>query len=327
MKVFYFNNLELLPNTVTTYPEAKLLVYKGDWKLTAVRYGKWFRDNFKLRQTPNWLKDVGMFIGAWIPAPLGNQQIETDREFEPLNVEFHSFADLPRLYLQPDNTWETSGKYDIKEWAQYWEGVNRHKIYAAYEHTDGIYDFRKDLGGVGKFREGVAGVEKIGRYVGLYVASRTVRNDSKFFKPPCPGAGTKPDDWLWMTTPTAELPKPTRKGHQSFYMSPRNPAWQDYLAATIKRLLRQSGAMYIRLDEFWSTFAVDYNSRYIKDPYDGTPEVLEFLRKIRSAINEVDPNIALFTEGATDVTAQYVDGTLCMFAPGPDIDPMRLGDS
>jgi len=324
MNVFYFDNQQLTQNSTIKFPQTKILICKGDWKPTAVRYGQWFRENFKLRKTPDWLKEVGMFIGAWIPLPTEHQGIYVDREIEPLPFEFKSFTDLPRLYLLPDNTWENSGKYDLKEWAQYWEGVNRHKIYAAYQHIDGIYDFRKDLGGVDMFREGVAGVEKIGRHVGLYVASRTVRNDSEFFMPPNPGAGTTPKDWLWMTTPDAKLPEPEKNGHQSFFMSPRNPAWQDYLASRVKTLLKQTGARYVRLDEFWSTFVIDYNPKYIKNPYHGTPEVLEFLRKIRSAIDEVDPNIVLFTEGATDITAQYVDGTLCMFASGPDIDPMRL---
>jgi hypothetical protein len=324
MNVFYFDNLELAQNKTVKFPQTKLLIYKGDWKLTAVRYGRWFRENFKVRRTPDWLKEVEMFVGAWIPLPSQHQGIYIDREIAPLPFEFKSFTDMPRLYLLPDMTWDNSGKYDLKEWAFYWEGVNRHKIYAAFQHTDGIYDFRKDLGGVAKFREGVVGVEKNGRYVGLYVASMTVRNDSEFFMPPNPGAGTTPKDWLLMPTPDAKLPEPEKNGHQSFFMSPRNPAWQDYLASKIKDLLRQTGAKYVRLDEFGSTFVIDYNPKYIKNPYHGTPEVREFLRKIRCAIDEVDPNIALFAEGATDITALYVDGTLCMCGSGLDIDPMRL---
>lgn len=324
MNVTYFDMIELTPGSKISFPETKLLVYKGNWMRTAVVYGEWFRKSFKLRRAPEWLRETNMFIGAWIPAPKDHEDIHIDRAMTPLPFEFDSFRDFPRLYLQPDLTWETCGKYDLKEWAQYWEGVNRNKIYAAYQHVDGIYDFRSDLGGSQAFRAGVAGVEKIGRHVGLYVASRTVRNDSEFFSPPYPGAGTKPEDWLWMTTPDTQLPAPEKSGHQSFFMSPRNPAWQDYLAETVKKLLKQSGAKYVRLDEFWSTFVIDHNPRYIKDPLNGTPEVLEFLRKIRAAIDEVDPDVALFTEGATDITAQYVDGTLCMFASGPDIDPMRI---
>jgi hypothetical protein len=324
MEVFYFDNNGLASGEKIAFPRTRVLVYKGDWKPTAVEYGKWFRGSFKLRKAPQWLKETNMFIGAWIPAPENKEGVFIDRAISPLPYEFKSFEDLPRIFLQPDMTWETCGKYDLKEFAQYWEGVNRHKIYGAYQHTDGIYDFRKDLGGVDIFNKGVIGVEKIGRHVGLYVASRTVRNDSDFFKAPNPGAGTDIRDWLWMNTPDTKLPPPEKNGHQSFFMSPRNPQWQDYLAGVVKKLIKQTGAKYVRLDEFWSTFVVDHNPKYITDPYNGTPEVMEFLRKIRSAIDEVDPDVALFTEGATDITAQYVDGTLCMFACGQDIDPMRL---
>ena len=54
------------------------------------------------------------------------------------------------------------------------------------------------------------------------------------------------------------------------------------------------------------------------------PETMTFLRKIRKALDEVDPQTLLFTEDATDMLALYCDGTLNLWAPGPDIPPERL---
>jgi alpha-galactosidase len=42
-------------------------------------------------------------------------------------------------------------------------------------------------------KEGVAKVEEVGRFVGLYVASKTVRKDSPLFKE------TRMEDWLLRT--------------------------------------------------------------------------------------------------------------------------------
>ncbi len=321
MNVFYFDNKELQSGESLSFPLTELVVNRGGWKETAVRYGHWFRSNFKLRETPAWFDDVSMFIGAWIPPP---SDVETDRGFVELPFAFNSFNDLDKLYLNPDGTWDESGQYDLKEWAQYWEGVNRHKLYAAYQHTDGVYDFREDLGGVEAFRDGVVRVEKLGRYVGLYVASMTVRNDSDFFKEGHPGFGTKPEDWMWMPTPDAKLPEPAKEGHQSFYMSLRNPVWQDYIASKVKHLLAETGARYVRLDEFSNTFLVEYNKSFAQDPFHATPEIVAFLRKVRQAMDDVDPSTLLFTENATDIMAMYANGTLCMWVPGVDIAPMRL---
>ena len=65
---------------------------------------------------------------------------------------FTSFADLPRAYL--------GGRFDLQEWAQYWQGVVTTGHVDAFDHCDGIYEFRSDLGGATAMRRGVAGVER-----------------------------------------------------------------------------------------------------------------------------------------------------------------------
>ena len=52
--------------------------------------------------------------------------------------------------------------------------------------------------------------------------------------------------------------------------------------------------------------------------------MLQLLKKIRAAMDEVDPDAALFSEGATDMFSQYTDGTLAVWSAGTDIAPMRL---
>jgi len=314
MNVVYFGNKLLKPGDAVRYPAAQVLVHRGGWKVTARRYGRWFRSAFPLRRRPKWLDEVDISVGAWIPKP---DVVARAKQGPDHPGKLTSFRRLPRLYLH--------GVFDHREWAQYWQGVIRHDIYHSYNHTDGVYDLREDLGGADALREGVAEVEKLGRFVGLYVASRSVRTDSIFFSDPYPGAGTKPEDWLMMYTPKTKLAKPAERGDRTVHMCVRHAAWQDHLALTIKRLLEQTGAKYVRLDEFGSTYLPCWNPAHKHpDPFGAMPEVLAFLRKIRSAINAVDRDVALFTENATDLLALYCDGTLNLWAPGPDISPMRL---
>ncbi len=314
MSVFYFDNQALEPGDSIAYPVAQVMIYRGSWKQAARTYSHWFQTNFKLRKQPAWLDDVDMFVGPWIPHP---DQVAKAKANPEAPDSFTSFAQLPRLYLP--------GRYDLQEWAQYWQGVIRHHRYDAYQHTDGVYDTRQDLGGDEALAEGVARTEHIGRHVGLYVASQHLRNDSIFFKPPYPGAGTTPKDWLLMETPDEDLPPPTAPGHQSLQACIRYGPWQDNLAAVIARLMRTTGAQYVRIDEFGSNYLVCHNpAHHHKSPYDATPEIFEFLRKIRDAMDSVNPDALLFTEGSTDIASLYCNGTLAMWSSGTDIAPIKL---
>ena len=314
MSVFYFDNHELGPGQSVSFPTTELFVYRGDWMHTARQYGKWFQATFKIRSQPRWVDNVDMFVGAWIPHP---DSVAKTKEAPNDPGSFTSFTQLPRLYLNDQR--------DLKEWAQYWQAVIRHDRYDSYQHTDGVYDFRTDLGGPEEFHRGVLKTEQIGRYVGLYLTSQTMRNDSIFFQKPYPGAGTRAEDWALMETPDAKLPEPVAPGHQSFYMCLRNEPWQDHLASTIASRMRETGARYVRIDEFSSTYLVCHNPAHLhRSPWNATPEILQFLQKLRAAMDEVDPDSLLFTESAVDITSLYCNGTLAMWSSGTDIAPLRL---
>ena len=198
---FYFDDQKLDPGQSIEYPTAQIIVHRGDWKIVARRYGDWFRSNFTPRPHAKWLDDVDMFVGSWVPSP---EDVAKDKEHPEQPAAFTSYANLDRMFLQAipgERCGGRNGYYDLKELAQYWQGVIRYHRYDAYHHSDGIYDIREDLGGVQVFKEGISRVNHDGRIVGLYVASMTMRNDSEFFKL---YPNTKPQDWLLMETPDAK---------------------------------------------------------------------------------------------------------------------------
>jgi hypothetical protein len=313
MEIFYFDTIRLAPGESAVYPTSRLLVARGDWKVTARRYREWFAARFPLRHAPAWFAEIGSYSGAWMPSPKDVAAAQARRASDtPLTAAetggpITSFADLPRAYL--------GGRFDLQEWAQYWQGVVTTGHVDAFDHCDGIYEFRGDLGGAAAMRRGVAGVERIGRHVGLYIGAKTVRLDSDFLR------GRDPRTAMVMETPDATL----RPDAKSIWMCLSDEAWQDHLARTCGRLLRESGAKYIRLDELGELFETCHNpAHHHASPYDLVPCKLELLRKVRAAMDAVDPDSMLFTEGGVDVMNLHTNGMLGIWNPGADIAPLRL---
>ena len=313
MEIFYFDKVRLAPGAAASFPTSQLLVTSGDWKVTARRYREWFAATFSLRHPPAWFAEIGSYSGAWIPGPKevaaaqANQARPVPQATATPAGPFTSFADLPRAYL--------GGRFDLQEWAQYWQGVVTTGHVDAFDHCDGIYEFRSDLGGAAAMRRGVAGVERIGRHLGLYIGAKTVRLDSDFFR------GRDPRAAMAMETPDATL----RPDAKSIWMCLSDEAWQDHLAQTCGRLLRESGAQYIRLDELGELFETCHNpAHHHASPYDLVPCKLELLRKVRAAMDAVDPDSMLFTEGGVDVMNLHANGMLGIWNAGADIAPLRL---
>jgi len=313
MEVFYFDPVRLAPGEATTFPTSRLIVARGDWKVTARRYREWFAATFPLRKPPAWFAEIGSASGAWMPGPddVTRAKAAENRTLPATSTAaggpITSFADLPRAYL--------GGRFDLQEWAQYWQGVVDTGHVDSFDHCDGVYAFRSDLGGAAAMRRGVQGVERLGRRVGLYIGAKTVRLDSDFLR------GRDPRAAMVMETPDATL----RPDATSISMCLSNEAWQDHLARTCGRLLRETGADAIRLDELGELFETCHNPAHgHASPYDLVPRKLELLRKVRTAMDEVDPDAMLLTEGGIDLMNLHANGALGIWNPGADIAPLRL---
>lgn len=312
MSVFYPEKTELAAGQSVAYPTVQILVHQGNWKFVARRYRDWMTKVFPPHKAPAWLDDVDMQMGgAWLPDPAdvarakSPPDIGCDNRPVPPGV-ITSFRQLPRMFYYP---------CDLRSSSMYWQSVLTCNRWHAYDHTDGIYDIRTDLGGAEAYRDGIAQVKKIGRYYGLYVGVKTVRKDSRFLK------NTNAQDWILMDTPERRVPE----DGLSFYMCLGDTRWQDQLAATCKRLVKELGVNFLRLDEFAGTFDSCHNpAHHHETPYGSVRWTLQALKKIRAAVDEVDPTVALFAEGPSDVTAMYLDGALSGWSTGPDIAPGQL---
>ena len=97
-----------------------------------------------------------------------------------------------------------------------------------------------------------------------------------------------------MDTPDKKVPEK----EASFYICGGYKPWQDHLAATLRSWVRETGVKFIRLDEFAGTFEPCFNpAHHHPSPYGSIQWDLELVRKVRKAIDQVDPEVALFQKG------------------------------
>jgi hypothetical protein len=308
ISIMYFPNDTIEPGKSSEYPPVRLMVHQGNWRKVARKYAHWFGNTFKLRLPPKWYTDMDMWSSAWCTSEDPEKLIKTGENLRYGTPEqkSRSFIEyIPRSFAGNTN--------DMIEYAMYHQGVISLKSYG----QDGTYHFRHDMGGAPAFREGVKRVHKMGRRVMFYIASISSRKDSDLFK------GTNMKDWLLMEQPGKMYDISYPEGvSMCFGYKP----WQDHLAHVCKRLLWESGADGIRLDEFGTPNVLCYNPAHQhENPYNGTKWALEFLRVIREAMDEVNPEAILMTEGSCDFMHIYSDaGGLQMFYAGDDIEAIRM---
>ncbi len=310
MSVLYFPPEVLKSGEEYRYPTVRLLVHRGDWRVVARRYRQWFEGAFKLRQPPRWLDEVDLFKGSgpcWIPFP---EAVAKAKQHPEAPGAFTSFRQLPRLYLGSHS--------DLTEWAMYNSLVlsgERREAPQSVIHADGTYYPREDIGGVTALREGVAAVHRIGRRMNFYVEGLIVHKDSELTL----GGGGQ--SWTRLDAPGHEYDR--YKEH--WHMCPGCEEWQDHLAEVCKRLLWQTGADGIRLDSLGNYYVPCYNPAHHHDtPFGWNQWIRQLFRKVRAAMDEVNPQATLWTEQPVDFYHEYCDAALVQFCPGRDLAPMRL---
>lgn len=95
-----------------------------------------------------------------------------------------------------------------------------------------------------------------------------------------------------------------------------NPAWRGYLAETCRRLIAETGADGIRIDEFGGASRICSSTRHPHTfarpgEYVTLQAQAEACRQIRLAVDQVNPNAVLMSETpGIDLMWQHLDGSL-----------------
>lgn len=326
MSVDYFPPETLKPGEERRYPTVRLLVHQGNWRVVARRYRQWFEGAFKLRQPPRWIDEVDLFFGNWMPAP--NLVAEAKQQPETPGA-VTSFRQLPRLYVGwPPPEWGVwTDQYDLQEWCMYNELLlkgyhltdppGQRSIWDFY--VDGTYHPRTDLGGAEALREGINRLHEMGRRIHFYVNGLDLNKDSGLIDPRMTELGLRGA----LENPTRE--KAAREDPQPWRaMCPGYEPWQDQLAETAKRLV-SLGADGIRLDVYAAVFMPCYNPAHDHEsPWNWNKWARQLFRKVRTAMDEGNPESSLWVEHPVDFYHEYIDGALLGTVIGFDLVPMRL---
>jgi len=307
LSVQYFPPQTLAPGETLTMPPVRVLIHEGDWRRTARRYAAWFDKTFQQATPPRWFlecnswdgqwlakksDDPPMFLGAW-PGSGGTA----------LMRQLSDFRDLPAAVL--------AKPFDNTEYA-YWERC-------AMLHNQcvgGDYLVREDLGGADAMREAFAQIRKLGLHSTLYLNAYTIHDTSDLVK------SGKAQRWLMMHHDGTARGRYTEHGY--VHPCPGCVEYQDYLAATVARLLKETGADGILLDSVGYYHHPCYNpEHHHRSPFDYNEWIGQLLAKVSKAAREVNPDVLLTTEGVIDFYSQWFHGGLTQAYPR-DLPPMRL---
>jgi len=297
----YFPPVTLPPGASLDLPPVRMLVYRGDWRPAARAYRAWFEHAYTCVEPPEWFRRSDGLVGRHFRKK-GRRVEKRYRYMYALD----SFRELPAVHLRVP--------VDNSEYAFYCRGSMDHMV-----HTDGDNIIRDDLGGAKAMREGIAGVHRLGLHSTLYIEGYIVHEGSELAR------SGRAERWAVMDK-DGSMVGPYSK-HGFYHMCPGCVEWQDYLADTAARLLRETGADGIRLDSLGHHFLPCYNPAHRHaSPFGYNEWMKQLLAKVSRAALEVNPDVLLTTEGPVDWFGRWFHGALSSECPR-DLPLMRLAVS
>jgi hypothetical protein len=316
IEVRYFPPANLFPGETIRLPRAALMVYSGDWKPTAEAYHRWFVSAFPPVRQPPWIRSLDSHLGQWFRKRKPGAQVVG---VPGLENHLKSFEELPDVYRRLP--------VGCIEFAFHCEGSSRlHSIDGEkhFWHTDGDNVVRADMGGARALRKGIAGTHALGMHFSFYVEGYIVPFDADII------AKQGALSWTVMNRDGSYLGSYTRQGF--VHMCPGCAEWQDHLARTSARLVRETGADGLRLDSLGYYFYPCYNPAHgHHSPWDFNRWMDELLGKVARAVRAVRPDCLLTTETGVDFYARHFNGALTqqghpreLVSVFGDVAPMRV---
>ena len=181
----------------------------------------------------------------------------------------------------------------------------------------GDYVVRADMGGADSLKKAIDRAHVCGQRVLLIVAFHTINRQASFF------AGRNPADFAVLSTPDAHLdPK-----QQNFFACMGYKPWQDQLISVCTRLLKETDADGFYLDEGGGVYWPCFNpAHHHKSPYNlgETLWGVEFHRRLRKAMDQVNPESILMTENINESLVPYLDVGHMGESPTRDFPPFKF---
>jgi Domain of unknown function (DUF6259) len=294
----HFPPARLAPGETFEPPPFRLVVYEGDWRPGARAYRAWYDTAYGKVEPPEWFLRSNGHTGRHFKK--GGPGIEFDYHIQ---YALETFRELPAARIRsPLDNWELA--------------FYSHRCMLPGVHTDGDNIVREDMGGAAAMKEGIIGSQRLGLHTTLYVEGYIVSDESDLART------GKAERWAVMQKDgTRTGPYAKQKFH---HMCPGCVEWQDHLAESVGRLLRETGADGIRLDSLGFYYLPCYNpDHHHEDPFGYNEWMKQLLAKVRESALAANPDVLLLTEGSADWFGQWFHGALTSRCPR-DLTMMRL---
>jgi hypothetical protein len=283
MSVLHYPAATVKPGGNVRLPTAKILVHRGDWRVVGRAYREQIEPVIKHHVPPPWLDQIAVLGGCPNFGPIGRG---TGDSAQPLK----SFVDMSSHLL--------SWPYEVCALG----GFQEQAVGGSFPAYVGDYVVRADMGGAASLKQAIGNAHACGQRVILNIAFHSIHRDAKFL------AGRDPADFAVLSGPGANL----NDAEKNFFACMGYKDWQDQLIKTCVRLLKETGADGFYLDEgggaYWPCFNAAHGH---KSPYNLGEEFwgAVFHRRLREAMDQVNPQAMLMTETVNEALAPYIDAS------------------
>jgi hypothetical protein len=293
--------------------------HPGDWHAAMARYANWCHDVWDFRPWPNRLTPIiNMVAVGWGQSPLYAYPHQT-RLSEDLGYR----ADFiqPRWdCIELMSWWEWS---PLGPWQTPWDELkerlgeakyNRYKSYyvkdpvtgkTMYPINRGDYDgYNQRWGGLPALRKAIKAYQDAGQLVTLYTDPILADDNTAL-------AREHGKEWC-IVKPDGSF----RTNYESWNMCHDVAAYRRYVAETMRRVMRETGADGIRLDEYGHKGAACFSTRHEHTFAEhGTTEwqrcIAETTKMVRQAMDQVAPRSVLTTEHpGYDFLMPFIEGCI-----------------
>jgi len=290
--------------------EAVLAAHPGDWHAAMKSYADWAHRVWKFRPYPSRLKSVHHMIAAGWAGDFLFRDGKYRTDFikpETDCIELMSWWDWSPLgpWSTPfDRLSEVLTEAQIKMWQPYFvkDPVTGQTM---WNDQPGDYaGYNERFGGLPAFRQAIQTYQDLGALVTLYT-------DPFRLDDACP-TGQKYGKLWGVVGPDG---KHTRS-YDVWNPCHDNPDVRQWVADTMKRVMRETGADGIRLDEYghvgWACFSDLHPHTYAeRGVTQWNKAVAEATRMVHAAMDEVRPDLVLTTEHpGYDYLMQFLEGCI-----------------
>lgn len=318
-----YQRLTLNPKEFKAFPSANIGAHAGNWKYAMTRYAKWAKTVWKFRPYPGKLTGTyNLLAGIGCGRPLYKENFErlktepidiaeingywTVSDKAPWNTPFENIERLgPRLMREYKNGF---GFYPDPETGKMLYMFNR-----------GDYDgYNPQWGGLPRLQKLIKSIQKQNKLLLLYTDPILVSANSNYGKKYAPNYAVINPAWKdphqCLGNPT--VPPGVVCNYYSYCMCLNSPEYIKHVADSMARLIKETDADGIRLDEYGHRGYVCLSNKHkhIYGEY-GQHVWLQALKKsvqmIREKTDTFKPDALLLGEfPGADITAAEFDGAL-----------------